>query len=59
MSDIQGAVRILASKETILSQSVETVNKLKEKHPPPHVNSQIPPDPVHEDSCFICDKENY
>ena len=57
VADIQGAVRILTSKETILPQSSETVKKLKEKHPQPHSDSQRPPDPDDEDSCYKTDRE--
>ena len=57
VADIQGAVRILTSKETILPQTQETIKKLKEKHPEPHQDSELPPDPVDEDSCHKTNKE--
>ena len=57
-ADIQGAVRILTSKETILPHSVETTNKLKDKHPKASPDSQAHQDPLDEDSCFRTDKES-
>ena len=42
VADIQGAVRIISSKETILPQSAETVEKLKEKHPQAYPDSSKP-----------------
>ena len=58
VADIQGAVRIISSKESILPQSAETVEKLKEKHPQAHPDSTKPPDCIEEDNCFKTNKEN-
>ena len=58
VGDIQGAVRIITSKETILAQSAETVEKLKEKHPQAHPDSIPPPDPSEGDMCFKTNKDN-
>merc|ERR1712001_429386 len=54
--DVQGAVRILSSNDTILQPSPETFNKLKEKHPEKHPKSIDPPDPC--DDCENCFKTN-
>ena len=58
VADIQGAVRIISSKETILPQSAETVEKLKEKHPQAYPDSSKPSDCIEEDKCFKTNKEN-
>ena len=58
VADIQGAVRILTSKETILPYSLETSNKLKEKHPHAHPESQMASIPDDSNSCFKTNKEN-
>ena len=57
VADIQGAVRILTSKETILPYSVATANKLKDKHPQPHPDSQQHADPDDREYCFKTNKE--
>ena len=54
--DVQGAVRILTSNDTIFQPSLETINKLKEKHPQKHQNSIDPPEPC--DDCDNCFKTN-
>ena len=41
-ADISGAVKLLASNDTVLQPSEEVVNKLKDKHPDRHRNSVIP-----------------
>ena len=58
VGDIQGAVRIISSKETILPQTAETVEKLKEKHPQADPASTTPPDCSEENICFKTNKEN-
>ena len=45
MGDISGAVRILSSEDKVLRGDGDTLQKLKEKHPDPHPNSQVPPPP--------------
>ena len=57
--DVQGAVRILSSNDSILQPSPETINKLKEKHPQKHPNSIDPPDPCDDfDNCFKTNRDN-
>ena len=55
--NIQGAVRVLSSKDTILPYSLQTSNKLKEKHPQSHPESQKPCDPQDDDPSFSTNKE--
>ena len=45
MGDIRGAVRILSSEDTVLPSDASTLQKLKEKHPPPHPHTNMPPPP--------------
>ena len=41
-ADISGAVKLLASNDTVLQPSEDVVNKLKDKHPDRHRDSVIP-----------------
>ena len=41
-ADISGAVKLLASNDTVLQPSEDVVNKLKDKHPDRHEDSVIP-----------------
>ena len=56
VADIKGAVRILVSKDSLLSPSEDTINKLKQKHPLRHPDAQNPP-PIEEEEAF-CFKTN-
>ena len=49
LADIQGAVRILTSNDSILPPTQDTINLLKEKHPQKHTDSSDPPIP--NDDC--------
>ena len=57
IADIEGAVRILTSKETILLYSPDTASRLRKKHLNAHPKSQHPADPHAEDTCFKTNKE--
>ena len=57
--DVQGAVRILTSKESVLQPSAETKAKLQEKHPQQHSNSSNPPLPDDSIPCFSTDKKAF
>ena len=41
-ADISGAVKLLASNDTVLQPSEDVVNKLKDKHQDPHEDTFIP-----------------
>ena len=41
--DLRGAVRIASSSTAIAPENPDTLKKLKDKHPPPHPSSGIPP----------------
>ena len=51
-------MRILASKESIISPSVDSIRQLKEKHPPKFAQAPNPPDIEEEESCFKTNTEN-
>ena len=44
--DFRGAIRLAGSDNTLVVFSDETYDALCSKHPPPHPNSQIPPNPT-------------
>ena len=52
VGDIQGCVRLLVSKDTILPPSDEVIQRLKEKHPQQHQEAQVPPEVEDESNCF-------
>ena len=52
LADIQGAVRIMTSNDSIHPPTQDTINKLKDKHPQRHPNSMIPPEPFEDCDCF-------
>ena len=56
-ADISGAIRILTSDDTLLTQSADTIQSLQEKHPPAHPDSKRPTAPVY-DVCITTNKEN-
>ena len=58
LADIKGAVRLLVSKDTILSPSEATIQKLKGKHPPKHPGSQSSPEKEDESTCFKTNKDD-
>ena len=43
--DFRGAIRLASSDDTLADVSDETYNALCAKHPPPHLDSHIPPNP--------------
>ena len=58
LADITGALRILTSEETILPESADTLNRLKEKHPPLHNDAIDPPIPDDSDNSFKTNKDS-
>lgn len=51
--DVQGAIRILSSEETIAPQNKETFEKLVEKHPPPSRELNYPEPPDENSECLV------
>ena len=59
LEDIQGAVRIMTSNDSIHPPTQDTINKLKDKHPQRHPNSMIPPEPFKDcDNVFRTNRDN-
>ena len=58
--DIRGAVRVLSSEDKVLKGDTATLQKLKDKHPDPHPNSQLPPPPenTNNNTQFIATRED-
>ena len=54
IGDVKGAVRLCTSNDVVLPPTPEVIQKLKDKHPPPHEDTQIP---LFEDlQGVICDR---
>ena len=54
IGDVKGAVRLCTSNDVVLPPTPEVIQKLKDKHPPPHKDTQIP---LFEDlQGVICDR---
>ena len=51
--DFRGAIHLASSEDTIAELNNRTLTALKEKHPPPHPDSNIPTAPSEEDSTPI------
>ena len=57
VGDITGAVRIISSNDTVLPQNLETLEKLKERHPQSHQDAMVAPNLDEENSCFKTNKD--
>ena len=51
--DFKGAVRLACSEDTIAPKKNSTLDTLRQKHPPPHPNSQMPPPSEEPSRCPI------
>lgn len=51
--DVQGAIRLLSSEDTIAPQTKETFEKLLEKHPPPSRALNYPEPPNENSECLV------
>ena len=51
--DVKGAVRLASSEDSIAKRCDATLASLREKHPPPHPQSIIPPCPTSSDASHI------
>ncbi len=49
--DVKGAVKLLCSEDSFAPTNLETIIKLKEKHPTPYRPLNLPPPPS-EQECF-------
>ena len=49
--DVRGAVRIASSDDSIALPTVDILDKLREKHPPRHPQTIVPPAPTNDDIC--------
>lgn len=56
--DVQGAIRLLSSEETIAPQNKETLKKLIEKHPPPSRELNYPEPPNENSECLVVSEFN-
>ena len=54
--DFKGAVRLACSEDSIAPKNNSTLDTLKQKHPPPHPDSQMPP-PEESSHCPIVSTE--
>ena len=40
--DFKGAVRLACSEDSVVGQNSSTLDALRQKHPPPHPDTQMP-----------------
>ena len=55
--DVKGAVRLVSSEDKFMVHSKESLDRLREKHPPPHPNTSMPDGPD-DHVAFLVDKED-
>ena len=44
--NFKGVIRLASAEDTIVEYSENTLSALRAKHPPPHVDTHIPPPPI-------------